>query len=140
MQFAHSHNRYIFSSPKGCFLGSYCLFFFIEICFICLELDLSTDTLQSTTQPRPQIFSVNLSILRQFCCTIDVISFLPNSVDSSWLWWIMRGILSNQKRRNSIQINSSNKNNKSTFLLSAVCEWRCKCKFFNLGFGRSISL
>ena len=27
-----------------------------------------------TTQPRPQVFSVNRSIIWQFCCTIDVIS------------------------------------------------------------------
>ena len=25
---------------------------------------------------------------------------LPNLVDSSWLWWIMHGILANQKQRN----------------------------------------
>ena len=27
-----------------------------------------------TTQPRPQVVSVNRSIIWQFCCTIDVIS------------------------------------------------------------------
>ena len=46
-----------------------------------------------------QLFN-NLSI----CYTLDVISSIwqnfPNLVDNSWLWWIMPGILANQKRRN----------------------------------------
>ena len=55
-------------------------------------------SLPKTTQPRPQVFSVNCSIIWQICCTIGVISFtyrkiFPNLVDSSWLWWIMCGIL-----------------------------------------------
>ena len=42
-----------------------------------------------TTQPRPQVSSVNGSIIWQFCCTTDVIltyrKILPNLVDNSWL-------------------------------------------------------
>jgi len=29
---------------------------------------------------------------------------LPNLVDKSWLWWIMRGILASQKRRNIMNV------------------------------------
>ena len=50
-----------------------------------------------TTQPRPQVFSVNRSIIWQFCCTVDV-KILQNLVNISLLWWIKCGILANQKR------------------------------------------
>ena len=73
------------------------------------------------TQPCPQVFAVNGSIIcsglhfwRHFDVngsiifggsTFDVIDsiwrrFFPNLVNSSWLWWIMRVVLTNQKLGN----------------------------------------
>ena len=57
------------------------------------------------TQPRPQVFSVNGSII---CSGLHLIltssalndDVLSNLVNSSWLWWIMRVVLTNQKRGN----------------------------------------
>ena len=60
------------------------------------------------TQPCPQISSVNCSIMNKnwkFCWTMGLISHISQNSSkfgcSSWLWWIMRGILANQKGRNS---------------------------------------
>ena len=57
------------------------------------------------TQPCPQISSVNCSIIWKFCWTMGFISHISQNSSkfdcSSWLWWIMRGILVNQKGRNS---------------------------------------
>ena len=58
------------------------------------------------TQPCPQVFSVNRSIICNFAAlltsSVQYRKILPSLVDSSWLWWIMRVILSNQKRRNTL--------------------------------------
>ena len=59
-------------------------------------------------QPCPQVFSVNGSIIcsgLHFWPHFDVINsilrrFFPNLVNNSWLWWIMRVVLTNQKREN----------------------------------------
>ena len=57
-----------------------------------------------TTQPCPKAFSVNHSIIWQFCCTTDAISsHIAKFFYSSWLWWIVRGILANQKQRNILR-------------------------------------
>ena len=60
------------------------------------------------TQPCPQTSSVNCSIMKKnwkFCWTMGLISHISQNSSkfgcSSWLWWIMRGILANQKGRNS---------------------------------------
>ena len=54
-----------------------------------------------TTQPRPQVFSVTGSLTCNFSAlltsTVHYGKILPNS---SWLWWIMRVTLANQKQRN----------------------------------------
>ena len=54
-----------------------------------------------TTQPRPEVFSVTGSLTCNFAAlltsTVHYGKILPNS---SWLWWIMRVTLANQKRRN----------------------------------------
>ena len=59
-----------------------------------------------TTQPRPQVFSVNGSIICNFAAlltsSVQYGKILPSLVDSSWLRWIMRVILSNQKCRNTL--------------------------------------
>ena len=73
------------------------------------------------TQPCPQVFSVNLSIFSglHFWCHFDIIGsiifgglhfcrhwfnmakiFFSNLENSSWLWWIMRVVLTNQKQGN----------------------------------------
>ena len=55
--------------------------------------------------PFHYFFSVNCSIIWKFCWTMGVISHRSQNSSkfgcSSWLWWIMRGILANQKGRNS---------------------------------------
>ena len=57
-----------------------------------------------TTQPCPKAFSVNHSIIWQFCCMTDAISsHIAKFFYSSWLWWIVRGILANQKQRNILR-------------------------------------
>ena len=57
-----------------------------------------------TTQPCPKAFSVNHSIIWQFCCMTDAISsHIPKFFYSSWLWWIVHGILANQKQRNILR-------------------------------------
>ena len=59
-----------------------------------------------TTQPRPQVFSANCPVFWQLCCRIDVIFHISktssNLVNSGWLSWIIRGILANHKRRNTL--------------------------------------
>ena len=56
------------------------------------------------TQPRRKVFSINGSIICKFTAlltsSVQYGKILPNLVNSSWLWWIMRVILANQKRRN----------------------------------------
>ena len=58
------------------------------------------------TQPCPQVFSVNRSIICNFAAlltsSVQYRKILPSLVDSSWLWWIMHVILSNQKQRNTL--------------------------------------
>ena len=57
-----------------------------------------------TTQPCPKAFSVNHSIIWQFCCMTDAISsHIAKFFYSSWLWWIVRGILANQKQGNILR-------------------------------------
>ena len=57
-----------------------------------------------TTQPCPKAFSVNRSIIWQFCCMTDAISsHIAKFFYSCWLWWIVRGILANQKQRNILR-------------------------------------
>ena len=63
--------------------------------------------LTKTTQPRPQVFLVTGSItcnqaalLTSFWCCFIMIKFVPNLVNSSWLWWIMCVVLTNQKQGN----------------------------------------
>ena len=57
-----------------------------------------------TTQPCPKAFSVNHSIIWQFCCMTDAISsHIAKFFYSSWLWWIVRGFLANQKQRNILR-------------------------------------
>ena len=63
---------------------------------------------QNITQPCPQVFSINGSIIcsgLHFWRHFDVIDsiwqrFFPNLANSSWLWWILRAVLNNQKRGN----------------------------------------
>ena len=58
-----------------------------------------------TTQPRPQVFSVNGALTcknaaffwRHFLAKHKI---LPNLVISNWLWWIMGVPLANQNRAN----------------------------------------
>ena len=64
-----------------------------------------------TTQPRPQVFSVNgaltcrrLHFWRHFFVKHKI---LPNLVISNWFWWIMRVLLANQNRGN-IWMNNNN--------------------------------
>ena len=60
----------------------------------------------NSTQPYPQVFSVNGSIICNFAAlltsSVQYGKILPCLIDSSWLWWIMRVILSNQKWRNTL--------------------------------------
>ena len=76
------------------------------------------------TQPCPQVFSVNGSIIcggLHFWRHFDVIGSIwrrcfPNLVNSTWLWCIMRVALTNQKRENilndsSIGTNHTNRRN-----------------------------
>ena len=53
------------------------------------------------TQPRPQVFSVNSSIicswLHFWCHQINNTKFFPNLVHSSWFWWIMRVTIRNRE-------------------------------------------
>ena len=53
-----------------------------------------------TTQPRPQVFSVNCALtcsrLHFWCRFLVKQKILPNLVISNWLWWIMRVLLANQ--------------------------------------------
>ena len=65
------------------------------------------------TQPRPQVFSVNGSIicsglhfwrhrlnnLQRAALVTSLVQYFANS---SWLWWIMRVALTNQKRINNL--------------------------------------
>ena len=61
-----------------------------------------------TTQPRPQVFSVKGSITCNQAALLTSFSrhqfnmtkLFPKLVNSSWLWWIMHVVLTNQKRRN----------------------------------------
>ena len=56
------------------------------------------------TQPCPKAFSVNHSIIWQFCCMTDAISsHIAKFFYSSWLWRIVCGILANQKQRNILR-------------------------------------
>ena len=57
-----------------------------------------------TTQPRPQVFSVNGSLTcrrlyfwRHFLVKHEI---LPNLIISIWLWWIKRVLLASQNRGN----------------------------------------
>ena len=59
-----------------------------------------------TTQPRPQVFSVNgaltcsgLHFWRHFLVKHKI---LPNLVISNWLWWIMYVLLANQSQGNIV--------------------------------------
>ena len=57
-----------------------------------------------TTQPCPKAFLVNHSIIWQFCYMTDAISsHIAKFFYSSWLWWIVRGILANQKQGNILR-------------------------------------
>ena len=53
-----------------------------------------------TTQPRPQVFSVNGSLtcsgLHFWRHFLGKHKILPNLVISDWLWWIVRVLLANQ--------------------------------------------
>ena len=65
----------------------------------------------NVTQPCPQVFSVNGSIIcsglhfgrhqfNNFRWVALLMSLAQYLVNSSWLWQIMRAVLTNQKRRN----------------------------------------
>ena len=57
-----------------------------------------------TTQPHPQVFSVNVSIICNFAAlltsSVQYGKILSDLVDISWLWCILRLLLANQKQRN----------------------------------------
>ena len=63
---------------------------------------------------RPQVFTVNRSITCNKVAPLtsfwrhrfNMTKFFPNLANSSWLWWIMRVVLNNQKRGN-ILINNN---------------------------------
>ena len=61
------------------------------------------------TQPRPQVFSVNSSIicsgLHFWRHWLNMTKFFANLVNSSWSWWIMVVVLTNQKRGNILNDN-----------------------------------
>ena len=78
------HSKYI---PVFKGVSPFCSFFFCS---------------PKITQPRPQVFLVNGSII---CSGLyfwrhlfNQTDFCSNLVNSSWLWWIMRVVLTNQKR------------------------------------------
>ena len=64
---------------------------------------------QNSTQPRPQVFSVNGSIICNFAAlltsSVQYGKILPSLVDSNWLRRIVCVILSNQKWRNTFNNN-----------------------------------
>ena len=69
------------------------------------EVDYTFRDLQNSSYPTKaefKTFSVNSWIicsgLHFWCHWFNMTKFFPNLVNSSWLWWIMRVVLANQKR------------------------------------------
>ena len=97
----------IFLSPSE--LSSYCFCHVFSYYFLVPAVVLTLETSEmsailffttKTTQPRPQVSSVNgtltcsgLYFWRHFFVKHKI---LPNLVISNWLWWIMRVLLANQ--------------------------------------------
>ena len=93
--------------PLSCLLAVFAMFLELYRLVPAVVLTLETSELSAifffttkTTQPRPQVFSVNgaltcrgLHFWRHFLVKHKI---LPNLVISNWLWGIMRAVLANQ--------------------------------------------
>ena len=100
-----SGNRPLPSSKNPHFQNeARCTTFPVKMSFICMRMknDFHIKGWASTLvlKQRPRGKSEMAYYAGQLTSFLTYLRILPNLIDSSWLWWIMRGILANQKLGN----------------------------------------